>query len=81
MAELPLAAEASVRGADDLLIPGWLLSGERGTHTRPLDTSLDEPKLDPQGSRGDAVSEGRHDPYAHAWSSRASTSFDFATDL
>jgi len=35
MAELPCEGSA-----------GWLLSGERGTHTRPLDTSLDELTLD-----------------------------------
>src|SRR3954467_7080153 len=34
------------QGAEELVIPGWLLSGERGTRTRQPDTSLGELKLD-----------------------------------
>src|SRR3954454_14193184 len=34
------------QGAEELFIPGWLLSGEPDTHTRQPDTSLGELKLD-----------------------------------
>jgi hypothetical protein len=34
------------QGATELFVPGWLLSGERGTRTRQPDTSLGELEFD-----------------------------------
>jgi hypothetical protein len=34
------------QGAEELFMPGWLLSGEPDTHTRQPDTSWGELKLD-----------------------------------